>query len=325
MGPSRSTLAVCLALGLAALTDCGSRTGLLIPDGIAEIDAGLVPPPIDAGLMPPPPDATRPSACPDAGATLIYLITRGNDLVAYDPASNTFQLLGPIACSNDPKVTPFSMAVDHDGNPTTIFSDGSLYRLGIHTGRVTCQPIGVVPKQPDGTITQFGMGFTTNDQGGETLYVGTDLVPAGLAILDLTSATIRDVATLQPALFFPELTGNGAGGLYVYAGDTCAHVADTTCTSQSLACYTCSTSLVAQIDKATGRVTGMVHLPDLTLGGGWAVGYWGGALYLFSAPNGASSIVTRFDLTTQQHTQVATYPEIIVGAGVSTCAPLDTP
>ncbi len=59
-------------------------------------------------------------------------------------------------------------------------------------------------------------------------------------------------------------------------------------------------------------------------GGGWAFGFWGGEFYLFTTNTtdpSLSSIVTRFDPGDQSQVTVASLPETIVGAGVSTCAP----
>lgn len=307
MRASRSALALCLGVGFAALYGCGSRTGLLVGEDLAASDAGTMLQP----LTPPPPDA-RPAACADAGTTILYAITESNTLIAYDPPSNSFQFLGNITCPGGGM--PFSMAVDQSGAPTTIFSDGTLYRLQIHSGGVTCQLAGKVPS--DAGPNTFGMGYTANVQGGETLYIATNAVPSSLGILDTTTYTVRPVAEFQPDLASPELSGNGAGELFAFAGDQCSCNGDIQC---------CTSSKVVQVDKTNGRVLGAFSLKNLPFGRGWAFGYWGGALYLFTAPDNVSSVVTRFDLATHQAQQVQTYPEVIVGAGVSTCAPLDAP
>jgi hypothetical protein len=62
----------------------------------------------------------------------------------------------------------------------------------------------------------------------------------------------------------------------------------------------------------------LTNLPQDT---GWAFAFWGGKFYLFTAPTG-STIVTEFDPTTLAQTTVASTGDIIVGAGVSTCAPM---
>ena len=62
-------------------------------------------------------------------------------------------------------------------------------------------------------------------------------------------------------------------------------------------------------------------------GRGWAFAFWGGDFYLFTCPfsgptqSCTSSRVTRFRPGDKSITQVGSYRGIIVGAGVSTCAP----
>ena len=67
-------------------------------------------------------------------------------------------------------------------------------------------------------------------------------------------------------------------------------------------------------------VKGEKKLDTIDQGQGWAFAFWGGDFYMFHAPNG-NSIVTRYRPSDDSLTQVATLPSIIVGAGVSTCAP----
>ncbi len=56
-------------------------------------------------------------------------------------------------------------------------------------------------------------------------------------------------------------------------------------------------------------------------GSGWAFAFWGGTFYTFTAPGG-STIVTRYNVNDGTIAQVASTPgDILVGAGVSTCAP----
>lgn len=61
-------------------------------------------------------------------------------------------------------------------------------------------------------------------------------------------------------------------------------------------------------------------LPGVTQASGYAFAIWGGDFYLFTAPFDGT-IVTRFRASDGSIVQVATSPQVIVGAGVSTCAP----
>jgi hypothetical protein len=88
---------------------------------------------------------------------------------------------------------------------------------------------------------------------------------------------------------------------------------------------------VAQIDKGTGATpaSGDHALSQVQVPGAWAFSFWGGAFYLYTSDGTSTSTVTKYDPTTNavdtsyipgQDTQF-----IIVGAGVSTCAPLTPP
>src|ERR1019366_5873324 len=106
---------VFFASQVAIVAACGARTGLYVP---VDQDVAVVPdakgedalPPIDVFL---PPDA--PNACPDAGSTLVYVITSQNVLLSFYPPTAAFTTIGTIACPVTPVDTPFSMAVDHNG------------------------------------------------------------------------------------------------------------------------------------------------------------------------------------------------------------------
>ncbi|MEO8878653.1 MAG: hypothetical protein ABI461_23895, partial [Polyangiaceae bacterium] len=81
------------------------------------------------------------------------------------------------------------------------------------------------------------------------------------------------------------------------------------------------TSHIGDVDKTNAHIIGTDTLPGVTVGGAWAFGYWGGKFYTYTAPDQATSQVNEFDPVTKAVRLVATYPQEIVGAGVSTCAP----
>jgi hypothetical protein len=58
------------------------------------------------------------------------------------------------------------------------------------------------------------------------------------------------------------------------------------------------------------------------VGGGFSIAYWGGDGYLFTGPGG-DTIVMRYRPSDGSYATVAQLADmIIVGAGVSTCAPM---
>jgi hypothetical protein len=318
----------------SAFAACGARTGLLTPtEAGAPADAGAdvadvtvdVPEEPDAAVeadaaqepeedVAPFPDG--PNNCPDAGSTLVYLITQQNVLMSFYPPTTAFTSIGTINCPDPGGGTPFSMAVSRSGVAYVVFTSGNLFRVSTLTAACVATPFvsGATAFPP-----QFGMGFSADGRdagtdGGETLYVAGDPGwstmmpgPASLASIDTTSYALHVVGPFLPTILEPELTGTGAGNLYgFWAPDT-----------------TSDTSIV-QIDKPSAQVTPVVTLPGVTFGGGWAFSFWGGDFYVFTAPGGmgSSSIVTRYRPSDGSITQVATAPGVtIVGAGVSTCAP----
>jgi hypothetical protein len=328
-------LAFSVPIGLVGA--CGSRTGLLVPppehDATAPDVAADVPEEPDVVEEPeaaldaeadaaeedaPPMIEETVDICPDAGSTLVYLITQQNVLMSFYPPTATFTTIGTIMCP-DPGTsttppTPFSMAVDRAGIAYVLFESGHLYRVSTRTA--ICVPTSFVPGQA--FPPQFGMGFSANvdaDGGGdagETLYIASDPgwpspMPgaSSLGSLDTASYTATALAPFTPVIREPELTGTGAGNLYAFWAPN-----------------TSSDTSIVEIDKTTSVVTALATLPGVTFGNGWAFAFWGGDFYTFTSPSGVASIVTRYRPSDGSIVQVATTQDlVIVGAGVSTCAP----
>jgi hypothetical protein len=290
----------------AVVVSCGGRTGLLAPtDGEGGLpgsnDASFA----DDGGSPVAPDALPPidvvprpvpNGCPDASATLIYVITQSGTLLSFDPSASAFATIGPIHCTS--ASTPNSMAVDRTGVAYVGFHDGHVFRVSTRTA--SCQPTSFVAQ----TFTpSFGMGFASNSGGaGETLYIAAVGGPSRLASIDTTTFAVQVVGTFTPTILSPELTGTGAGDLFAFSS-------------------TGGDSIIAQVDKSTARIVAEVTLPGVLQGAGWAFAFWGGDFYTFTAPALPGSVVTRFRPSDGSIVPVARYADIIVGAGVSTCAP----
>lgn len=313
-----------LAFLLLFVVACGSRTGLwgtddddfeLLPDGGVRVDASAdtsvvldasvpeVLPPIDAQ---PPRDANRVD-CPDAEATLIYVVTSENELYSFFPTDGSFKFISNIACPAPPGDTPFSMAVDRKGVAYVQFTDKRLYRVSTATG--ACIGTSFQPDQQG--FGQFGMGYATNDVGPtEFLFVaGTrdnnQVTSPGLARVDPTTFALTKVGNFVPDIARAELTGTGDGRLFAF--------------------YTKGVnngppSFIGEINTTTARVVAETPFPTVDQGNGWAFAFWGGDFYMFTAPGGGSD-VTRYRPSDNSVSVVATLPTRIVGAGVSTCAP----
>lgn len=285
---------------------CGARTALLVPE---TEDASIDATPDTAR------DASRDRAidaveedvvfpdvpiisnCPDAGATLIYLLGDGNELYSFYPPTFSFTNIGTIGCTNTS--TPNSMAVTRSGIAFANFQDGNMFEIS--TLNAACKPTPYKPKQLGWTT--YGMGYASAPDGGETLYVsGAQPPPAGLATVDTTSFTLSYVGTFQPTeQQICELTGTGAGELYGYCP-----------TNMNM------NSHLIQIDPMTAKVLSS-HPFSFSIGTGYAFAFWGGDFWIFHGTG--TSTVTKYDPMTKMESTAGTAPILIVGAGVSTCAP----
>jgi hypothetical protein len=338
--------------GIAAvwlLAACGDRTGLLVPDGLVDVDGagdGLVIPgddaapddsdasdasvSADADAAPvrdalPPLDVNRPDAplssrCPDAATTYIYVVTSDQELLSFDPASSRFVTIGPINCPTtepDPSggnATPFSMAVDRTGVAYVVYSNGELFRVS--TATASCRATGFVPHHT-GFDPTFGMGYSSDPTGGgETLFISGNNDPTRLGTIDPMTFRVHTVGAFDPAIHGAELTGTGAGDLFAFYALDRGRLCDATTGS-------CPDSAIGQLDKSSGTVTNQAILSGISPGTGWAFGFWGGDFYTFTAPpSSGGTVVHRYRPTDGSVLQVAALDAIVVGAGVSTCAPV---
>jgi hypothetical protein len=239
--------------------------------------------------------------CSDA-AKLVYLIGSDNALYSFDPPSLTTQLKGVISCPGAGGATPFSMAVDRQGVAWVLFSDGRIFHVDVQT--VACTPTSFVPGQE--SFYTFGMGFVSDAPNSveETLYVG-DYLGKGLGKIDPVSLALTFVGPYsQLGGQAAEITGTGDAHLFgFYAGNPV---------------------IVAEIDKSNAQILSQAQ-PDVTIGSGWAFAFWGGDFWLFTSPSGTSQIDQYRPANGTTSTVVQDIGSNIVGAGVSTCAPVTPP
>jgi hypothetical protein len=265
-------------------------------------DGGEVLPPIDATPLP---DVNR-TDCPDADATLVYVVTQEFDLYSFYPPTAIFTRIGHISCPAPSGTTPFSMAVDRKGAAYVAYVDETsatqtvvvgLYRVS--TATAACIGTPFIPRQR-GFLT-FGMGFVSNTNGpDETLFLASDEA-AALGTIDAKSFVVNVVGPFQPPISRPELTGTGDGRLFAFYQSGTA-------------------SAIAQVDKSSGNLVAESPLPAIQQINHWAFAFWGGDFYTFTGPSGTTD-VNRFRPLDNSITLVTTLNGSIVGAGVSTCAP----
>jgi hypothetical protein len=235
---------------------------------------------------------------------LIYVVDDQQHLRSFDPKKlpgDPFHEVGKLAC--DSKSSPFSMAVDRMGVAWIDYHSGAVYRVSIIDAKC------MQARHPtNGAPREFGMGFVADgkDATTETLYVA-GYAEGTFAQLDITQKQpVWTAIGRFNAKRNPELTGTGGGQLFGFfpgGGDD---------------------GFVQEIDRSTGSLIGKpmpVGSPRGTVGG-WAFAHWGGKFYVFITIDDRSMVYEIDHKTGQSKRVVDDAGAHIVGAGVSTCAPL---
>ena len=262
---------------------------------------GNAPPSLDGSGIPDPTDNT----CTVSRARWVYVVDRDDTLMRFEPDSLTFTPIGTLEC--DTESAPFSMSIDRDANAWVLYQTHELY--SVSTLDASCSPTSYLPDQNG--MELFGMGFVADDEENrtETLFVAGGLresVPNGesrLAVLDTSSLAVTPRGT--PWMGFSELTGTGTGQLWSFVPGM--------------------TPAVRRLNKdtAAAEVTIPINAVPAEEGRNWAFAFWGGRFYVFlHQGDDPSTNVYRVDPTDQSSEKVLDDTGfLIVGAGVSTCAP----
>lgn len=276
-------------------------------------------------------DSTGPDGalCPCAPKLdLIYVLSDDRELWTYDPLANSFALVGPLGCPTTDGT--FSMGVGRDGFAwiqTTIPQGvsnyvGDLFRLDV-TNPLNCVDPGYVPGA-EGWV-HFGMAFVSVSAGDpcDRLYgqhwdgqAGLWSEGPGAGKLGVFDAAALRMETIGATNYNgAELTGTGDGRLYAFGGVPHAKL--------------------IQFDKQTAQAIETLPFNSLPLTNAFAFAFWGGDFYFFTLadPDSPSSLskVTKLDYDDSDSsgksltTVHMNAPIRIVGAGVSTCAPLEPP
>ncbi|MFT3698936.1 MAG: hypothetical protein QM831_37660 [Kofleriaceae bacterium] len=264
--------------------------------------------------------------CSDA-SKLIYVVDNNNTMSQFDPTTKMFHDLGTLSCPgtggdpNDPfnpDYQPFSMGVDRNANAYVLFVDQNgvdatpkLFKVDT-TNNLACTTTAFTP----GNLAEFGMGFSTDTAGGDTdkLFIagGTSSVTlekATLYTLDTSSGTVSS-GIGQKMAGSPELTGNANAELWgFFPTDSTNHVK----------------AHMDQINKADATSTPIDLSTTLPSGDpmAWAFAFYGGEYWVFlETSNDSATKVYEYSPTGALMSTTNTNTREIVGAGVSTCAPV---
>lgn len=299
------------AFALAAA--CGARTELLAPsfEDAADVsvdarDAMIEEDVVEEDSLPTIDqfvDSPIPTDCPDAGATLVYVISSENELFSFYPPTLAFTKIGDIACPAMMGATPYSMAVDCLGTAYSVFNDGTLWQIS--TANAACKATSYTPSVMGTPFYNFGMGYA-GDQTSESLYVADanfNTSSLGLATIDTKTFTRSFIGPFNPPLPRCELTGTGDGRLFAF----CLHTSG-------------NGSLLAEVNRTNANVIAENNLTVGDSSDAFAYAFWGGEFWIFTSP-GKATTVTEYDPGTMSESTVTSMSSTIVGAGVSTCAP----
>lgn len=262
--------------------------------------------------------------CSDA-AKQIYVVDNSNKLASFDPSTKTFKDLGTLSCPAASMAQPFSMSVDRNATAYVLYSGMDVLGTTVTSTEIfkvdTTQP-GLPCTKTSFTGTaefkQFGMGFSTDAamSSSDTLFIaGSPGVGTGA-----TKLAKLDVTTMQPTMIGsvtgdPELTGTGSAELWAF------YPSDTTGSTDPG---------IAKLDKATGTTSTSFTLSALKgAPNAWAFAFWGGDYWVFLArssggiiPMPGKTVVYQVDGMTGAIKGMTDTQYTIVGAGVSTCAPV---
>lgn len=249
--------------------------------------------------------------CTEA-ATYVYVLSTENELYSFKPDKPMFTKIGTLGC-NTP-MQPNSMAIDRDATAWVNYvsgdflgdNAGALYPVSTSDASCKGGPLAL----PPGWF-RLGMGFSSDENGGdaETLYLTGTNGSVGLGSFDFTSKSVKPLGQFNGTLAGQnaELTGTGDGRLFGF--------------------FTTFPVEVAEIAKANGGILNQEQLPEVPTPSAWAFSFWGGDFYLYTSNGLSNSRVSRYRPSDGSVVvdYVADVGFIIIGAGVSTCAPIAPP
>jgi hypothetical protein len=254
------------------------------------------------------PNEASTSDCSNDATAFVFVLSSANDLYSFAPDKKVFTKIGALGCATTS--APNSMAVDRQAVAWVNYLDGTLRPVSTKDAGCQGQPITL-----PAAWSPVGMGFSSASAGStsETLYLAGARAAAtsGFGRVDFGAGSVVPIGQFTAPLMGQdaELTGTGDGRLFGF--------------------FAASPVQIAEIDKTSGAVLSSTPLTQIGTPSDFAFSFWGGRFYLYTYPNetGTSTNVSEYDpgtgaVDTSYMTDIGF---LIVGAGVSTCAPTAPP
>ena len=243
--------------------------------------------------------------CAD-GTELVYTIDQFNYRFSrFDPSTKVFTDLGSLSCPSSGGGTPFSMSIDRSGVAWVLYTTGELFQVPI-SNLAACTKTTWASQSG---LKVFGMGFSTDAAGGsaETLWIGGGMtqMQASYTLAKLNTASMMATPVgMQTQL--PEMTGTGNAELWGFMPSA-------------------TEARIVKFDKASGAALTTYNEP--TLAGtmtAYAFAHWGGDFWVFlrKGSETATTVYQVNGMTGGITGMMLATGRTIVGAGVSTCAPV---
>ncbi|MGE3547281.1 MAG: hypothetical protein AB7L28_25365, partial [Kofleriaceae bacterium] len=195
--------------------------------------------------------------------------------------------------------------IDRTPSAWVLYNSGELFKVDTKT--LQCSPTSWNHALG---LTHFGMGFSTDAAAGTTdsLFIagGGAVIPGPTAKMAKLDTSTMSAVQIGEVSGNPELTGTGNAELWGWFPDPTA-------------------PKIMQLDKATGAGIKTFQLPSLAgQPGAWAFAFWGGDFWIFLMKDlEFQTTVYQVDGTTGMVKGMSNAGgRVIVGAGVSTCAPV---
>lgn len=259
------------------------------------------------------------SQCANEDLGDIFALTIDKDLFRFNPIDKSFKPVGRVNCqtgSSDDLAFSMTVSRDVNGYAYVLFVDRNLLNCrGIY--KISTDDAACIEKTKfhcgDSGFNFFGMAFSTNSPTTEeeSLFLAAGS-PRGtgsstLGRLNLETGFVESIGNMDLSL--PDLTGNSNGELWGLF-------------------YTGQPPVISQIDKKTAKRGMNFEVTDIpTITYAFTGAYWGGSFYLFHMQDrDSTSKVYKVDRQTGAMKLFVSTTDIkVIGAGVSTCAPIDAP